>query len=125
MSLASSRKFKKRSSAEERRATTTQRDWLTNIATDSEHGMGWFMTLPIELFQMILNLLDNDALLLMSSLSKDLNSSILNYLLSGQGLKHILPYKSHLSISRNVSLFIEAGMICYEVSILNVPREIV
>lgn len=107
MSIATTKKVTNK------RESRHKSDWLTDIATDTNHSMGWFMTLPLELLHMIFNQLNNDTLLLVSSLSKDLNGHVLMYLLSGQGLKHIIPYSSLLPSTRNFSFFNEAGI--YEI----------
>lgn len=66
-------------------------EWLTTLVTDPDHSMGWLKILPVELLHMIFHLLDKDTLAVLSTVSRDLNNSVLNYLMSGHGLKHILP----------------------------------
>lgn len=66
-------------------------EWLTTLVTHPDHSMGWLKILPIELLHMIFHLLDKDTLAVVSIVSRDLNNSVLNYLMSGHGLKHIVP----------------------------------
>ena len=47
--------------------------------------------LPLEMVHLVFQYLDTESLGTLSTLSKDLNATVLNYLESGQGLKQLLP----------------------------------
>ncbi len=62
---------------------------------DSTHNTreaesGWFTALPIELLHMLFQYLDKESIITFSSLSKDLNSDVLQYFLSTPGFTHLL-----------------------------------
>ena len=70
-----------------------KRLFLFREANREDHGMGWLINLPTELLYMIYEYLDNDALVLFSSMSKHLNATVLNYLLSARGFTRLLKEK--------------------------------
>ena len=63
---------------------------LHKEAKRHDHGMGWFINLPTELLHMVYHYLDNTTLQNFSSLSKDLNTNVVNYFLSKPGLMQLL-----------------------------------
>ena len=99
---------------------------LESIAKSEEHSMGWLKTLPLELLHIIFRFLDNNSLLILSSISKDMNASILTYLMSAKGLRHLLSQQYSSTSITNITrynfdmvktdLFSKAGMLCLQLS---------
>ena len=57
----------------------------------SAHHVSLLNGLPLEMVHEVFQYLDTESLGILATLSKDLNTTVLNYLESGQGLKQVLP----------------------------------
>lgn len=83
-------------------------------AISERHNLGWFINLPLELMYIIYQLLDIKSLVVLASLSKGFNSSVLQYLLSTPGFVHLVNKKptntSLTELKSNPTLFQNAGM---------------
>ena len=71
-------------------------DQLTihNDVPSESNRMSSLFILPIEILHLIFGLLDRETLTMLASLSKDLNESVITYILSGAGLKHVIAYST-------------------------------
>jgi hypothetical protein len=100
------------------RSQVTFKSQLEELVGSTDHSMGWLFTLPLEILHIIFNLLDTNSLVLVSTLSRDLNLKVQEYILSGPGIKKILPYSSSLPHSKNITLFREAGILFRKITVI-------